>query len=775
MSTILQNLATHFKTPKPTRPPLWAHQRKSLKFLVRHLRVFDMSSPGTGKTRVHLEAFARRRKAGGGCALVVAPKSLLQSAWGNDIDKYTPHLAYAIAYVEQRAHTFMDPADLYLINTDGVRWLAQQKPTFFKPFDTLIIDESSYFKHRTSQRSKALRKSVKYFHYRVLLTGTPNSNSITDIWHQVLLLDDGQRLGTQFFGFRASVCAPEQVGPGVNHLKWIDKPGAEAAVYGLISDITLRHAFDDCMGIPPNHTYTVPYVLPTKLRAQYRELEDRALLELEAGHVTAIHAASLRTKLLQVACITRDTPVLTHRGWVAIQNVRGTDKVWDGTEWVHHQGSVCKGTEHVIECCGVWMTPEHKVLTNRGWQTARDCTHGEPRNRPYRQSVRLPDGYASCRHDHWLDPKSDVAVSLCVRQSSGTNQSVITIEASSQRKTLWLPQHRDVDYARYDQHQALPYLVKHAASLYQQARQGLQKLRRTWNMRMSTMAALFRNLLERHAGLLRTAFDAWPYRQQQRLLPEQLSLGDKQAASQQHTIQCVYRHAHRTHDDHAGSSGVRDQKRHAPRPPQTQQVAGSARTEFVYDLVNCGPRTRFVVLDRYRSPLIVHNSGAVYREDHDYSVLDTARYELVLDLVEQVPHSVVFFNWRHVREELEKAAFRRGLSFAAIDGTVSQALRESYVAQFQAGFLQTLFLHPKTGAHGLTLTRGTRTIWVSPIYEPDFLEQGKHRIYRGGQTHKTETLLIEAAHTVERLVYQRLNDKGARMDDLLTMIKEHRQ
>jgi len=101
---------------------------------------------------------------------------------------------------------------------------------------------------------------------------------------------------------------------------------------------------------------------------------------------------------------------------------------------------------------------------------------------------------------------------------------------------------------------------------------------------------------------------------------------------------------------------------------------------------------------------------------------------------------------------------------------VSDKRRETIIKAYQAGFFQTLFLHPQTGAHGLTLTKGTATIWSSPIYQADFLKQGFHRIVRGGQTLKTETLLIEAVGTVEHAVYDRLNQKTKRMVNLLEML-----
>jgi len=447
--------------------PLWAHQKESLKLYRKTDRVLDTSDPGTGKTRAHLEAFAKRRRKGSRAALVIAPKTLLESAWGDDIRKFTPDMMYSLAYAENREAAFSIDMDIYITNTDATKWLAKQPAKFFRRFDTLIIDELSNFKHRTSLRSRALNKIKKYFKYRSGLTGTPNSNTITDIWHQAFLLDDGKRLGTSFFHFRNSTCQPEQIGPRPEHVRWVDKPGAEQAVAALLTDISIRHEFEECMDIPPNHTQVVKYRLPSKLMRQYREMEALAILELENDSVTAIHAGVLRNKLLQIS------------------------------------------------------------------------------------------------------------------------------------------------------------------------------------------------------------------------------------------------------------------------------------------------------------------SGAVYA-DHQPQVLDTGRYELVMDLVEQRKHSVVFFVWTHQRQQLEKEAEKRGISYATIDGTVPKHKRTEIVQAYQEGAYQTLFLQPKTGAHGLTLTKGTRTIWASPIYEPDFLKQGKHRIYRGGQKRRTETILVEAEGTVEQIVYDRLNQKNQRMMDLLTLLKEAR-
>jgi len=243
-------------------PPLFENQKETIELLGTQNRVFDMSDPGTAKTRAHAHAFTERRRAGGGKALVLAPKSILQSAWGNDIDKFLPGLRYSIAYATNRAKAFEQDADIYITNHDAVKWLVKNLPkSYWDDFDTLIVDESPAFKHYASARSKALRKLAKFFEFRANLTGTPNSNSILDIWHQMMILDDGERLGSSFWRFRGTVCEPEATGPGGQYTKWHDKDDIEGPVFDLFKDMTIRHVLEECQDIPPNHTYDQVFTL----------------------------------------------------------------------------------------------------------------------------------------------------------------------------------------------------------------------------------------------------------------------------------------------------------------------------------------------------------------------------------------------------------------------------------------------------------------------------------------------------------------------------------
>ena len=254
------------------------HQLESLSHNERTPIVFDCSDPGTGKTFVRIMAVAKRikqrkvRK-----MLVLAPKTLLESVWAEDFKKFAPHLRVVVSTAGKHEKVFKEEADIYVINIDAVKWLAKQPKSFFAGFDELAVDESPAYKHHTSQRSKAISKISVHFKYRTCMTGTPNSNSITDVWHQVKILDGGKRLGPTFFGFRNAVCVPEQVGRSQHAIRWHDKEGAEEVVFGLLSDIVIRHKLEDCTDIPANHEYTLPFRMEGKHRKAYDQMAEDAI------------------------------------------------------------------------------------------------------------------------------------------------------------------------------------------------------------------------------------------------------------------------------------------------------------------------------------------------------------------------------------------------------------------------------------------------------------------------------------------------------------------
>jgi DNA polymerase I-like protein with 3'-5' exonuclease and polymerase domains len=75
-----------------------------------------------------------------------------------------------------------------------------------------------------------------------------------------------------------------------------------------------------------------------------------------------------KVKSIVLGCFEPDTLVLTQTGWKPILNLGPRDLVWDGVEWVEHQGVVCQGIQETMRVNGVGATPDHETLTEHGWR-----------------------------------------------------------------------------------------------------------------------------------------------------------------------------------------------------------------------------------------------------------------------------------------------------------------------------------------------------------------------------------------------------------------------
>ena len=70
------------------------------------------------------------------------------------------------------------------------------------------------------------------------------------------------------------------------------------------------------------------------------------------------------------------------------------------------------------------------------------------------------------------------------------------------------------------------------------------------------------------------------------------------------------------------------------------------------------------------------------------------------------------------------------------------------------------------------MTKATTVIWASPTYNAEHYQQFNRRIYRAGQTQKTQIIQIAARNTWEPDVYEKLEGKLGRMENLLTVLNQ---
>jgi len=242
--------------------------------------------------------------------LVIAPKSVALNTWTGECDKWDHlnHLKVSIIMgtAAQRKAAIEAEADVYVINRENTQWLVEQfyNPRTYKfskpwPYDCVVLDESSSFKNPQSKRFKALLKMRPYITRMVLLTGTPCPNGIMDIWAQMRLLDNGERLGTRLGDFRAKYFHAGAHSGSVVY-EYVPNKGAEKVITDKVSDICLSMSAGDYLEMPM--LIDGGMTLQFDAIKEYDQFEKDCVMGLEDGaEIEAVTAAALTNKLLQFA------------------------------------------------------------------------------------------------------------------------------------------------------------------------------------------------------------------------------------------------------------------------------------------------------------------------------------------------------------------------------------------------------------------------------------------------------------------------------------------
>ena len=76
-------------------------------------------------------------------------------------------------------------------------------------------------------------------------------------------------------------------------------------------------------------------------------------------------------------CISEGQLVLTDRGLIPIEKISLADRVWDGVEWVYHEGLIFQGVKKVMTYEGLTATPDHKVYLQDGRRVRLDQAEAE--------------------------------------------------------------------------------------------------------------------------------------------------------------------------------------------------------------------------------------------------------------------------------------------------------------------------------------------------------------------------------------------------------------
>ena len=229
--------------------------------------------------------------------LIIAPLKVANNVWHKEAQKWE-HLqeldiAIATGSVNERLSAINSNKTITLINKENVPWLIEKCKW---KWDMVVIDESSSFKSARAKRFRALKKVMKYIRSIVLLSGTPSPNGMMDLWSQMYLIDQGERLGRTITNYRQRFFVPD----GYMGYNYKLKPGAKEQIMELIKDVCVTMTAEDYLELPECINVNEFIELPDKAKQQYKELEKEFIISLDDIDIESPSKAALGNKLLQI-------------------------------------------------------------------------------------------------------------------------------------------------------------------------------------------------------------------------------------------------------------------------------------------------------------------------------------------------------------------------------------------------------------------------------------------------------------------------------------------
>ena len=322
-----------------------------------------------------------------------------------------------------------------------------------------------------------------------------------------------------------------------------------------------------------------------------------------------------RGKSATLGCIAEGSLVLTDRGLVPIENVGIADKVWDGVEFVRHDGVIYKGQKEAMTYDNLTATPDHKVWASFegaprtvrldyaaacGARLVRTGSSGAPvrlGEDHQRGSALHPEGLAHADDADRVHGVRTTAVVESGESSTGSIERLSILQQSTR------PPEIPGSNSHYGQ-----------AEVHEPPRPELEAL---WS-EGDNLRLLFsdrgRTLDSGESGRASSGARVGSSGQRQGVCSGESSVGDARAEYGQQTEHYSGRVPTRGVALHRGGSeeetprGVHpgaDYRAGATRSEgEAQELARDRTTVAVYDILNAGPRHRFTV-----SNVLVHNCG----------------------------------------------------------------------------------------------------------------------------------------------------------------------
>ncbi len=280
---------------------LMKHQLVVLDFMLKSKSTYHgiFAAYGTGKTVI---ALAYMNLASFKKVLVISSKTAVMSTWVDEIQQWSDfNYTFLLGTQSQRLVNFKlgirkinsqvkKKPFIFLLNFDGVHSIFNELCDI--KFDLIVIDESTRIKSIDTDRTKAIIKLGSYAKHRIIMTGFPVTENLTNIYSQIKFLDQGKSLGNSFYSFRDKYFV--KMGMGI----YPKKKGAEE-ILRLIKPFCIRITGKD-LKLPPS-IYKVIHVEPNEQQKKLlKSLYELMRVEFGKIKIDTVYIFTLISKALQI-------------------------------------------------------------------------------------------------------------------------------------------------------------------------------------------------------------------------------------------------------------------------------------------------------------------------------------------------------------------------------------------------------------------------------------------------------------------------------------------
>lgn len=317
-------------------------------------------------------------------------------------------------------------------------------------------------------------------------------------------------------------------------------------------------------------------------------------------------------KIATLACIAAGQLVLTDHGLVPIENVTMEMKVWDGENYVSHEGVIYKGEKEVITYDGLTATKDHLVFTEGRsdpipFAMAKRCGEKLEKTGDGRHPIRVGENHLSGKAME-QDLESFMGTGSVHRMRNRE------MDRSSQ-SSKWTVKRMPALFSKEkDPALAGPETYRSKTALRESKRPKLCKLRRAGDKVLLSIRHSGRLIFDGCLRYSRSVLGDRPYQYERKLRARQYSLcdqssefGEPKKNGLKRVLAGILALCKKRRYTETESGPIQGRNHTGCQESCGREAKGMApyqRTARLYDIRNAGPHHRFTV-----SGVLVHNCG----------------------------------------------------------------------------------------------------------------------------------------------------------------------